>query len=71
MDSGYIMVEDASNLVEPAALIKCQRHISLPDCFTLALAEKMGIRALFTSKEAEIIREMEKDPFTVEIVFLK
>jgi len=30
----------------------------------------MGIRALFATKESEILREMDKTPFETEIVFL-
>jgi predicted nucleic acid-binding protein len=31
--SGYFKVEDTSQLINEAAKIKCQRAISLPDCF--------------------------------------
>lgn len=71
LGSGYIVVEDISGLMESAATIKCERSLALPDCFTLALAKRMGVNALFASKEAEIIREMDRTPFTVEIAFLE
>ena len=70
LNSGYVMVEDASRIMEKASMLKCERSISLPDCFTLALASQMGIRALFATKESEILREMDKSPFETEIVFL-
>lgn len=70
LSSGYLIVEDVSNLLEEAASLKCERKIALPDCFTLALASKMGIRALFATKEVEIIKEMEKNAFEVDLVFL-
>jgi predicted nucleic acid-binding protein len=71
LGSGYIVVEDASGLMEAAASLKCERRVSLPDCFTLALADRMKIKALFASREAEIVREMENAPFRVELVFLE
>ena len=40
--SGYFKVEDTSQLINEAAKIKCQRAISLPDCFILALAHKIA-----------------------------
>jgi len=70
LNSGYVMVESASKIMEKAAMLKCERSISLPDCFTLALARQMGIRALFATKESEILREIDKSPFGVEVVFL-
>jgi len=70
LNSGYVMVEDASRIMEKASMLKCERAISLPDCFTLALASQMGIRALFATKESEILRAMDKSPFETEIVFL-
>ncbi len=69
--SGYIIVDEASNLMEDAAVLKCERHISLPDCFTLALARKYKAIALFASREAELVREMEINPFKARIQFLK
>jgi predicted nucleic acid-binding protein len=71
LGSGHIVVEDASGLMGPASLLKCERHIALPDCFTLALANKLGISALFASREVEILREMDKSPFKVEVEFLE
>ncbi|MCW4049898.1 MAG: hypothetical protein NWE89_09205 [Candidatus Bathyarchaeota archaeon] len=71
LGSGYIIVEDASGLMDAAASVKCERRVSLPDCFTLALADRMRITALFASREAEIVREMERAPFSVELAFLE
>lgn len=68
--SGYLIIEDASELMEDAALLKCERRISLPDCFTLALADKMRVTALFAQREAELDREMESRALNVNIGFL-
>ena len=54
LESGYLTVEDTQKLVNEAAKIKCCRAISLPDCFTIALAKKIGGNALFARKRARI-----------------
>jgi hypothetical protein len=71
LSSGYLEVQETSALIKEASTIKCQRKISLPDCFTLALADHMKIPALFSSRETEITKEVEKDPFNIEIKYLE
>ena len=68
--SGYIQVEDTVQLINEAAKTKCERAISLPDCFTLALAHKIAGTALFARKEHDLTKEMRKKPFEANIVFL-
>ncbi len=69
--SGYIHVEDTSFLIEKAARLKCERAISLTDCFCLALAHEYACRALFARREGELVREMRRKPLNVEIAFLE
>ena len=69
--SGYFTVEDTSRLIYQAAEIKCKRAISLPDCFTLALAHKISGNALFARQEQELADEMRKKPFDVDLLFLE
>jgi predicted nucleic acid-binding protein len=71
ISSGYLEVQEISALIKETSTIKCQRKISLPDCFTLALADHMKIPALFSSRETEITKEVEKDPFNIEIKYLE
>jgi len=71
LSSGYLDVQEISSLLKETSTIKCKRKISLPDCFTLALAEHMKIPALFSSREAEVMKEVEKDPFNIEIKYLE
>lgn len=68
--SGLIALEPTAELMETAARIKCARPIALADCYTLALAENRHLVALFAEKEAELVREMERAPFDVEMEFL-
>jgi predicted nucleic acid-binding protein len=59
-----------SSLRPAASKIKCQRAISLADCFTIALASTRGIPALFATREAELDRELKKSSFPAAIYFL-
>lgn len=68
--SGLMDLEPTAELMETAAGMKCFRPIALADCYTLALAEKRHLAALFLDREAELVREMERAPFDVELEFL-
>lgn len=70
LESGYLTVEDTQKLVNEAAKIKCCRAISLPDCFTIALAKKIGGNALFARKEQELTKEIQKERFNINVLFL-
>jgi len=69
--SGYISIEDTGSLIKDASKYKCERAISLADCFCLALARKSFSKALFAKKEKDLIKEMRKKPFNIEILFLE
>jgi predicted nucleic acid-binding protein len=69
--SGYFKIEDTLTLTNEAAKIKCKRAISLPDCFTLALARKIAGHAVFARKEQDLTSEMQRNPFEVNILFLE
>nr|MDO8099420.1 PIN domain-containing protein [Candidatus Njordarchaeota archaeon] len=69
--SGYIAVEGISSLIKDASKCKGERSISLADCFCLALARKSFCSTLFSGREKDLVSEMEKKPFDVEILFLE
>jgi len=69
--SGYLVVEDVSELIETAADYKCEREISLPDCFTLSLGKERSLPVLFAWRERELTAEMERKPFDLDILFLE
>jgi predicted nucleic acid-binding protein len=69
--SGYITVEEMSSLILDASEYKCKRAISLADCFCLALAKKSFGGAIFARRESELVEEMTKEQFDVEIIFLE
>jgi predicted nucleic acid-binding protein len=69
--SGYISIEDTLHLIKDASRYKCERAISLADCFCLALAHKSSCSALFPRREKDLVKEMQRKPFDVEILFLE
>ncbi|MEX2752636.1 MAG: PIN domain-containing protein [Candidatus Freyarchaeota archaeon] len=71
IESGYFIVEDAGRIFEISARYKCERRISLADCFTLGLAKHVSAPALFAVKEKELVHENEKTPFDIRIIFLE
>ncbi len=70
LESGYIQVVETSKVSRRAARLKCERSISLADCFTIALGEEMRVPALFAKSERELIEEVKRKPFEIAILFL-
>ena len=68
--SGYFKVEDTLKLMNKAAKLKCCRAVSLPDCFTIALAQEISGTALFARKEQDLTTEMRRKPFDISVLFL-
>jgi predicted nucleic acid-binding protein len=71
LSSGFIQVQDTQKLINDASKIKCSRAISLPDCFTLALAHEIKGCALFARKEEDLMIETRRKPLDVPILFLQ
>jgi predicted nucleic acid-binding protein len=69
--SGYFKVEDTLKIMNDAAKLKCCRAISLPDCFTIALAQAINGNALFARKEQDLTTEMQRKPFDIDVLFLE
>lgn len=68
--TNYAIVQESTGLDYLAAGHKCQRSISLADCYVLALAEANHGSAVFARRENDIVEEMKRKPFQVDIVFL-
>ena len=67
--SGFIKIIPISDLIEKASKLKCERHIALADCYTLALAEEFDGKAVFAKAENEIINAIKRSPFNVDVLF--
>jgi predicted nucleic acid-binding protein len=70
LESGYFKVEDTMKLINEASKLKCCRAVSLPDCFTIALAQEINGNALFARKEQDLTAEMHRKPFDINVLFL-
>jgi len=70
LDSGLIAIDRTAELMKDAAMIKCERALALPDCFTLATAKRNQCKAVFVSMEDELKREISRKPIGVEVSFL-
>jgi predicted nucleic acid-binding protein len=70
LESGFLRIDDNPLVHQTAASIKCQRAISIVDCYTFAVAEVTSSVPIFASEEAEIVREMKKKRFDTQPVFL-
>ncbi len=66
-----LTIDNTETLTELGASVKCKRAIALADCLNIALAQKYNCSALFATKEAELRREIDRESFSVEIIFLK
>ncbi len=69
--TNYCIFEDSHEFAIQAASYKCERAVSLPDCYVIALAKMTGSTAVFARREREVIAEMDKRKFDVPIVFLE
>lgn len=69
--SNFVPIIETVTLHRRAAACKCERAISLADCYTLALAESTDTKALLAFREKELLREMKRKRFPVDILFLE
>jgi len=67
--SRYIKIIDIKEISEQAALLKCQRTLSLVDCFTIAAGEITKMNVVFARKEKELENELKRNPFKTSIIF--
>ena len=71
LKSQTTQVHNTTDLAVQTGKIKCERAISLADCSCIATAKLANAKAVFARKEKELLREMERKPFDVEITFLQ
>jgi predicted nucleic acid-binding protein len=68
--SGLVSIDETSELIKDAAMIKCERALALPDCFTLASAKRHRCKALFVRMEEELRKEISSRSLGVDVAFL-
>lgn len=67
----YASVIASDELDMAAGTIKCERAISLADCYVLGLAKLEGVTALFAKREKELEKEIEERAFDIPVQFLE
>jgi hypothetical protein len=69
--SNVLDICDSAEIAVRTGKIKCLRSIPLADCSCVAVAEMTKAKAVSAKREKELVKEMEKKPFNVEIIFLQ
>lgn len=68
--SGVMEVNNTLEMALGAGRLKCERAISIGDCSSIATAMVSGSQVVFAQREKEIVDEMNKKPFNINILFL-
>lgn len=70
LNSRVVEINNTVEMAIEAGRLKCERAISVGDCSCIATAKITRSRAVFAQREKELVNEMNKKPFDVEILFL-
>ncbi len=70
LEGNYAETLSSAEIDMVAGKYKCERSISLADCYVLASAKLRNASALFAQRDSDLLKEMEKRGFDVEICFL-
>jgi predicted nucleic acid-binding protein len=71
LDSGHGLLRDSDEIDMAAGACKCERAISLADCYVIATAICHHASAVFAHHERDLDSEIKKKPFDVQVVFLE
>jgi len=71
IDAEYSTLADSDLVDISAGAYKCERAISLADCYVIAAAKLQKASALFARHETDLDREIKRKPFDVPILFLE
>ena len=69
--SNYFVVADTEQVSRIAAQIKCERKLSLADCYSLATSKATTSKVLFAFREKELVDEIKRDAGEIEVIFLE
>jgi hypothetical protein len=71
IDAEHSTLTSSDDVDVTAATYKCERAISLADCYVIAVAKLKLATALFARHEDDLDEETRRKPFDVPIVFLE
>ncbi len=69
LNAEYSTLADSEVIDMTAGSYKCQRAISLADCYVIAAARVQQASALFARREKDLDKEIKRKPFDVPILF--
>lgn len=70
LSSQVIEINNTEEMALEAGKLKCERAISIGDCSCIATAQITKSRSVFSQGEKELVNEMKRKTFAVEILFL-
>jgi predicted nucleic acid-binding protein len=71
IDTQYFEIGQSASIYELAGRYKCERSLSIIDCYSLALGKYLALPVLFAKREIELVREIKRKAFDVKILFLE
>jgi predicted nucleic acid-binding protein len=71
LDSGNSVPCDSDEIDMTAGACKCERAISLADCYVIATAMCNHASVVFARHERDLDSEIKRKPFDAEVVFLE
>jgi predicted nucleic acid-binding protein len=71
LDSGHSLLCDSDEIDITAGACKCERAISLADCYVIATAICNNASAVFARHERDLDSEIKRKPFDAQVVFLE
>ena len=71
IDAEYSILADSDLIDVTAGGYKCERAISLADCYVIATAKHQQAAALFARHQTDLDKEIKRKSFDVPILFLE
>lgn len=71
LDAGHSVLSDSDENDIVAGAYKCERAMSLADCYVIATAKSHSASAVFARHEKDLDAEIKRKRFDVEVLFLE
>lgn len=71
LDAGHSILGDSEEIDIAAGAYKCERAISLEDCYVIATAKTQTASAVFARHERDLDAEIKRKRFDVQVLFLE
>lgn len=71
LDAGHSVLTDSDEIDIAAGAYKCERAMSLADCYVIATAKSHSASAVFARHERDLDAEIKRKRFDIDILFLE